>query len=519
MHGSLFDEFLALQRVRLANNEMTNNSIRIRNENTSENSGRVTSLGMASRRNETRNERKNESKSESINPFDDWDLYFRVPGDPFPPHNERKENKENKEEKQNRVSEAPQLRSIYPQPQARQRDNSSIFVRPRTSLTRHRPQYHPPPLRFSDILSFPDHLSTSMSSSGRWNMNIGDDNIDIDERTLLNVIKDDLNKFERGLKDIEKEMCNSNSNSNSNNNNNNNNTNNCNKEKLIQLCDQVKSVDIEEIRNNVSKKCKDLDTQTQSINSKISSVEAKIRDLEREKFNLERKKSRITSTRSNYETTKMDCDRLRIDKKNIHKKMIIKFNENHKSNWQDWQYFEMCAWFEHVLIFSKKLGVGNDNDANDEKIDEEKQHPLLNGNGGNNDDSFVGSTKIDWSIVSQNLKKRELYGNYLLICNDSELKRLGIESIKDRNVLLSAIKMLVNNDDSNKNINGSGINFNNINSGGYCICCTINKITIAFLPCGHSCMCQDCSNKHQSRNSLCPMCKNQIKEAKIVYIS
>ena len=102
-----------------------------------------------------------------------------------------------------------------------------------------------------------------------------------------------------------------------------------------------------------------------------------------------------------------------------------------------------------------------------------------------------------------------------MICNDSELKRLGIESVNDRRVLLSAIKILVNNDDS-------GINFNfnlNINSGGYCICCTINKITIAYLPCGHSCMCQDCSNKHQSKNSLCPMCKNQIKEAKIVYIS
>ena len=46
-----------------------------------------------------------------------------------------------------------------------------------------------------------------------------------------------------------------------------------------------------------------------------------------------------------------------------------------------------------------------------------------------------------------------------------------------------------------------------MNNQGRCKICLTNQINIAFIPCGHLCVCSICCSK---LNQLCPICKNTI---------
>ena len=46
-------------------------------------------------------------------------------------------------------------------------------------------------------------------------------------------------------------------------------------------------------------------------------------------------------------------------------------------------------------------------------------------------------------------------------------------------------------------------------------CLQANELTIAFLPCGHVCMCATCAQRVQE----CPLCRAHITEKKKLYVS
>lgn len=52
-----------------------------------------------------------------------------------------------------------------------------------------------------------------------------------------------------------------------------------------------------------------------------------------------------------------------------------------------------------------------------------------------------------------------------------------------------------------------------------CVICLSNKKEIVFYPCGHQCLCLDCSKRFQdqARHMICPICRNRIKDMIKVY--
>ena len=60
--------------------------------------------------------------------------------------------------------------------------------------------------------------------------------------------------------------------------------------------------------------------------------------------------------------------------------------------------------------------------------------------------------------------------------------------------------------------------FNSALEGGECLICCHNIRNTLFLPCKHSCTCQNCAHSLRMRNNPCPICKNSIDDLVIIDI-
>lgn len=58
--------------------------------------------------------------------------------------------------------------------------------------------------------------------------------------------------------------------------------------------------------------------------------------------------------------------------------------------------------------------------------------------------------------------------------------------------------------------------FNSALEGGECLICCHNIRNTLFLPCKHSCTCQNCAHSLRMRNNPCPICKNSIDDLVII---
>lgn len=54
-------------------------------------------------------------------------------------------------------------------------------------------------------------------------------------------------------------------------------------------------------------------------------------------------------------------------------------------------------------------------------------------------------------------------------------------------------------------------------SDGACVICRGSKATIAIVPCGHLCMCQDCATELATREETCPLCRGQVTGTLKIY--
>mmetsp|Transcript_16946 Transcript_16946/g.26090 ORF Transcript_16946/g.26090 Transcript_16946/m.26090 type:complete len:92 (+) Transcript_16946:601-876(+) len=53
-----------------------------------------------------------------------------------------------------------------------------------------------------------------------------------------------------------------------------------------------------------------------------------------------------------------------------------------------------------------------------------------------------------------------------------------------------------------------------IQEGDECVICLANKKNCAFYPCGHQCLCLECSVrfKTEARHQVCPLCRQRVKD-------
>ena len=122
------------------------------------------------------------------------------------------------------------------------------------------------------------------------------------------------------------------------------------------------------------------------------------------------------------------------------KKMNVQGNKFEKE-WKKWDIQSMIKWFKYVLMLKK--------------FNDKEQDMMMNDNGqvdNDNQDNFdtpgasvAHDIEINWQIILSNLSRKEWNGQYLSICNQSELKKLGFDNENDRIYLMKKIQSLVNN--------------------------------------------------------------------------
>lgn len=72
----------------------------------------------------------------------------------------------------------------------------------------------------------------------------------------------------------------------------------------------------------------------------------------------------------------------------------------------------------------------------------------------------------------------------------------------------------------NKNkteVNNGHLYHQDLNDDKLCIVCQENPKEIIYLPCGHFCLCKDCSNQIRKTQKNCPVCRKQVKRTSRVY--
>ena len=163
------------------------------------------------------------------------------------------------------------------------------------------------------------------------------------------------------------------------------------------------------------------------------------------------------------------CNKLQQHKENVIDKQMQKIWQQIESKWIDWDDQTIGAWF---------------------------QYKLKNKNKG----------KIDWDKIENNLKSKEWNGNYLKICNQNELKKLGFENLVDAKYLTIEIKRLLKNSGDENDLNG------------ICSICLTEKTNTIFVPCGHACMCKTCVSQYDKQTG-CPICRSAIANVFDMYLT
>ena len=237
---------------------------------------------------------------------------------------------------------------------------------------------------------------------------------------------------------------------------------------------------------------KEYNNELNKIEHSLQSLELKRNEISDNMNDLKHNLSSISKNTNNFNQALFECNRLALKKHEIIDKKLNSKWQEFSQIWEDWEYIGIIHWFKYIL---------NENiSMSDNEIE------------------------IDWKLIQDSLKTRELHGNYLLICNEAELRRLGFKSEIDRKHLLRAIKNLTTTkplsmrnetDEKEKEKEKEKAQDKEKTSTKEkenieCCICLENKINTVFIPCGHACMCKPCSQKYQ-RDDGCPMCRKSIQ--------
>ena len=199
------------------------------------------------------------------------------------------------------------------------------------------------------------------------------------------------------------------------------------------------------------------------------------------------------------------CDEiLKQNQENIQKK-----RSNLEKTWQNWDVGAMLSWFGCIFALRKLKYINVDcEDCDDGKVDYDVN---VNAN--------ANSTSLNWEYIENRLNKKEWNGRYLSICNEKELKKIGFNNENDRLYLLKKIDKLVNDRSTGTDSTNEIANNNNDRNQSECIICADNKIDTICIPCGHACMCKQCSNDYVKQHNVCPICTTKYDDVFDCFIS
>ena len=109
-----------------------------------------------------------------------------------------------------------------------------------------------------------------------------------------------------------------------------------------------------------------------------------------------------------------------------------------EKNWQKWSDSEIYCWFKYVCV---SWNINNNQS---------------------------GIDNINWNCIENKLKIKEWNGNYLTICNENELKKLGFKNDHLVSHIVSCINTLTAGNNNNNNNSGSVNENKNCNDKNDC---------------------------------------------------
>lgn len=209
---------------------------------------------------------------------------------------------------------------------------------------------------------------------------------------------------------------------------------------------------------DIDKRLKDLKHERVKTTDLISKLEKQLKDIDNKMSTLEK----------NLPQYKKLCKRyLKLQAK------IEKEWKEYESNYKDWKPYEMVAWLAYTL------------NKNSKYLD------------------FTANS-IDWRVIQNNLHQRQLKGKFFLICDESELKKLGINQKSVKKYLCKVIKQLTEHNEKHK----QGDN----NDNNCCCICYDSAINTVILPCKHACLCNKCVAVYRRTSDQCPLCRGKIND-------
>ena len=234
-------------------------------------------------------------------------------------------------------------------------------------------------------------------------------------------------------------------------------------------------------------------------NDKIALIDKELNKLLNEKKRMQNKVKMLEneaksaeSEFANYNSLLREFETEIVKKRlSVLDKIDGKISNAMEPNWMKWDFESVFFWLKYIVA-KNTLQTNENSDNNDEKSGSN-----IHGIDSNENDTF----EIDWDLIGKNLKIRNIRGKYLSLWENQELQEIGLKSKVCRSIVLQEIKRIVS-----KHPNKSGSDESKL-----CNICFDNERTKILVPCGHACLCKECSQRYD-RSHGCPLCRQYISQ-------
>ena len=257
---------------------------------------------------------------------------------------------------------------------------------------------------------------------------------------------------------------------------------------------------------------KDCLKEIERIDSLLTSLAIEKSELEKNFQDIELLEQRMDSNANSLDNLVSKCkDLIEKDRKEMLLNFDEMFEKDFEPKWKEWNCNQMFVWFKY-LINNVYFDINNNNRVENENEDlQDKKDDLINGQimetpgaSGPNDKQAnkSGLNQQVWDEILLKLQRftRDFGSKYLLLCDENELKKLGFENDKIRKFLVKKIEQLTSKYGKNKQEK----------KRNECSICLETVTNTVFVPCGHACMCKECSNTYDKTQG-CPICRKEIE--------
>ena len=163
------------------------------------------------------------------------------------------------------------------------------------------------------------------------------------------------------------------------------------------------------------------------------------------------------------------------------------------NNWKQWGELKTQLFVKHCIEYVVESGEYVDkNDVNEKKPDVQ---------------AYLKSVEQNWNLEGEDLPA----------LSAPMLKVMGIDHKWYQKQIVSFVKtMILGNVVQNEKEGGDGEQY-----GRMCLLCTEKPADMAFLACGHQCLCHVCHSEwvHTQNQQHCPTCRKPANQAIKVIIS